>query len=89
MVEHDRHEEAEQSLRKLYSDEEEELIIRTQIEIREQIQLEAAQRQHKNLGHALIELFTWKNIDSLDAPDIKREMIAVHRRAPLNYCGQP
>ena len=62
MVEHDRHEEAEQSLRKLYSDEEEELIIRTQIEIREQIQLEAAQRQHKNLGHALIELFTWKNI---------------------------
>lgn len=62
MAEQDRHEEAEQSLRRLYSDEDEDTIIRTQVEIREQIQLEAAQRQHKNLGHALLELFTWKNI---------------------------
>jgi hypothetical protein len=33
--------------------------------------------------------FTWKNIDSLDATDMKRELIAVHRRAPLNHCDQP
>jgi hypothetical protein len=32
--------------------------------------------------------FEWKNIDSLDAPDMKRELIAVHRRAPLNHCDQ-
>jgi hypothetical protein len=33
--------------------------------------------------------FAWKNIDSLDAADVKRKLIAVHRRAPLSYCGQP
>jgi hypothetical protein len=34
-------------------------------------------------------VFTWKTIESFDAPDMTREMIAVHRRAPLNYCDQP
>jgi hypothetical protein len=33
--------------------------------------------------------FAWKNIDSLDGPDVKRELIAVHREAPLNHCDQP
>jgi hypothetical protein len=33
--------------------------------------------------------FAWKNIDSLDASDVKRELIAVHRMAPLNHCDQP
>jgi hypothetical protein len=33
--------------------------------------------------------FFWKNIDSLDAADIRRELIAVHRIAPLNHCDQP
>jgi len=33
--------------------------------------------------------FAWKSIDSLDATDVKRELIAVHRRARLNYCDQP
>ena len=33
--------------------------------------------------------FEWKILDSLDVPDVKRELIAVHRRAPLSYCDQP
>jgi hypothetical protein len=33
-------------------------------------------------------LFAWKTIDSFDATDVKRELIAVHRRAPLSYCDQ-
>ncbi len=34
-------------------------------------------------------IFAWKTLDSLDAPDVKREMIVVHRKAPLNFCDQP
>jgi hypothetical protein len=33
--------------------------------------------------------FDFKTIDSLDSSDVKRELIAVHRKAPLSYCGQP
>jgi hypothetical protein len=33
--------------------------------------------------------FDFKPIDSLDSSDVKRELIAVHRKAPLSYCGQP
>jgi hypothetical protein len=33
--------------------------------------------------------FAWKNIDSLDATDVKRVLIGVHREAPLNHCDQP
>jgi hypothetical protein len=33
--------------------------------------------------------FAWRKIDSLDATDMKRELIAVHREAPLNHCDQP
>ena len=50
------------ALHRLYSDESNDFFIRTQIEIREQIRLEAAQRGNRNLGHALIELFSRKYI---------------------------
>jgi hypothetical protein len=33
--------------------------------------------------------FEWKVIDSFDAPEVKRKLIAVHRRAPLTFCGNP
>jgi hypothetical protein len=32
--------------------------------------------------------FNYKVIDSLDSSDVKRELIAVHRTAALNYCDQ-
>lgn len=50
------------ALHSLYSDETPEFFVRTQIEIREQIRLEAANRANRNLGHALLELFNKKNI---------------------------
>jgi hypothetical protein len=34
-------------------------------------------------------VFAWKTIESFDAPDMTREMIAVHRTSPINYCDQP
>jgi hypothetical protein len=58
----ERYEEFDRVLRRLYEDEDEEFFLRSQVEIREQIQLEAAQRSNSSLGHALIELFNWKNI---------------------------
>ena len=36
--------------------------------------------------------FAWKGLDSFDAPYfpvVKRELISVHRRAPLTFCNQP
>jgi hypothetical protein len=33
--------------------------------------------------------FEWKVIDSFDAPQAKRRLIAVHRREPLGFCNQP
>ncbi len=33
--------------------------------------------------------FDWKVIDSFDAPEAKRSLIAVHRREPLDFCSQP
>jgi hypothetical protein len=33
--------------------------------------------------------FAWKNIDSLDGPDVKRDLIAVHRGASLDRCEEP
>ena len=36
--------------------------------------------------------FAWKGLDSFDAayfPVVKRELITVHRRAPLAFCNQP
>jgi hypothetical protein len=36
--------------------------------------------------------FVWKGLDSFDAPYfpvVKRELISVHRRAPLAFCSQP
>ena len=62
MAQQERYEDFDRSLRKLYSDENEEFFLRTQVEIREQIQLEAAQQSTTTIGHALIELFVWKNI---------------------------
>jgi hypothetical protein len=62
VAQQERYEEFNSTLRELYSDEGEDFFIRTQVEIREQIQFEAAQRGNRNWGHALIELFVWKNI---------------------------
>jgi len=62
LAQQERYEEFDDSLRKLYSDEDEAFFVRTKVEIREQIQLEAIQRNNSTLGHALIELFVWKNI---------------------------
>ncbi|KAH6662474.1 general substrate transporter [Halenospora varia] len=62
LAEKERYEEFDSTLRKLCEDESEEFFVRTQVEIREQIHLEAAQRSNNNLGHALVELFAWKNI---------------------------
>jgi hypothetical protein len=33
--------------------------------------------------------FEWKIIDSFSARDLPRNLIAVHRRAPLAFCAQP
>jgi hypothetical protein len=33
--------------------------------------------------------FEWKVIDSFDAPEAKRSLIAVHRRESLDFCNQP
>jgi hypothetical protein len=36
--------------------------------------------------------FTWRNLASFDAPyfpEVKRELIAVHRTEPLNFCRKP
>lgn len=52
----------DKSMRRIYSDEDEAFFIRTTMEIREQIQLEAVQRQNSTLGYALLEMFNTKNI---------------------------
>jgi Sugar (and other) transporter len=62
VAQQERYEEFDSTLRKLYEDEDDQFFIRTKVEIREQIQFEAAQRSDKSLGHALVELFVWKNI---------------------------
>ena len=62
VAQQERYEEFDRTLRKLYSDESDEFFVRTRVEIREQIQFEAAQRSNSSLGHALVELFVWKNI---------------------------
>jgi hypothetical protein len=36
--------------------------------------------------------FVWRNLDSFDTsylPEVKRELIAVHRREPLAFCNKP
>jgi hypothetical protein len=36
--------------------------------------------------------FAWRNLESFDAPhfpEVKRELISVHRREPLAFCGKP
>jgi hypothetical protein len=33
--------------------------------------------------------FEWKPVASFDGPTVVRELIAVHRRAPLEFCGRP
>jgi hypothetical protein len=47
-------------------------------------------------GHSWFDLtirrmpqFEWKIIDSFSAPDLQRNLIAVHRRASLSFCDQP
>jgi hypothetical protein len=34
-------------------------------------------------------LFDWKVLASFDASEVTRQLIAVHRRAPLDFCNQP
>ncbi len=63
MAQQERYEEFDRSLRRICSDENEEFFLRSQVEIKEQIHLEAAQRANSTLGHALLELFSWKNIN--------------------------
>ncbi|KAL2819279.1 general substrate transporter [Aspergillus cavernicola] len=62
LAEHDRFEEFSQTLNKIYGDEDPEAINRMATEIREQIIIDATQRQNVSFGHALIELFTKKYI---------------------------
>ena len=33
--------------------------------------------------------FEWKVVDSFDAPEATRSLIAVHRKEPLDFCNQP
>jgi hypothetical protein len=47
-------------------------------------------------GHSWFDLtirrmpqFEWKIIDSFSAPDLQRNLIAVHRRSSLSFCDQP
>ncbi|KAG9231985.1 putative transporter [Amylocarpus encephaloides] len=59
----ERYEEFHSSLSRIYSDEADDYsVLRAQIEIREQIALEAEQRGNAKLGHALLEIFNKKNI---------------------------
>lgn len=57
MAQKERYEEFEAVIRRLYSDEGPDFIQSMEVEIREQIRLEAAKRSNITLGHALIELF--------------------------------
>jgi hypothetical protein len=50
------------SLRKLHSDEEDEFFARTEVEIRGQIHFEAIHRKNTYIGHAMIELFSSRNL---------------------------
>ena len=62
MAQRDHVDKFERTLRKIYADEDEEFILSMQVEIREQIALEALQRKNIKLGHALLELFSMKFI---------------------------
>ncbi|CAG8983450.1 hypothetical protein HYALB_00000619 [Hymenoscyphus albidus] len=62
LAQQERYEEFHENLRRLYSDEDNEFYLRSEIEIREQIRLEAEQRTNASLGHALIEIFNRQNI---------------------------
>lgn len=50
------------TLRKLYGTQDEDLLTRTALEIREQVSFERATRTNTRLGHAIIELFGRKYI---------------------------
>jgi hypothetical protein len=52
----------ESTLRYIYGSETDDTIVRIKVEIREQVVLEAEQRNNTRLGHALIELFSKKYI---------------------------
>lgn len=62
MAQQERYEEFHENLRRLYSDEDNEFYLRSEVEIREQIRLEAEQRTNASLGHALLEIFNKQNI---------------------------
>ncbi|KAH8724382.1 general substrate transporter [Phaeosphaeriaceae sp. PMI808] len=52
----------ESTLRYIYGSEDEDTLVRMKVEIREQVMLEAEQRNNTNLGHAMVELFSKKYI---------------------------
>lgn len=62
MAQKERYEEFDAALKRIYEDEDDEFFVRSQVEIREQIQLEGAQRSNITVGHALIEIFNRKNL---------------------------
>lgn len=62
VAEKDHMERFDKTLRKVYGDEDPAALMRLNVEIREQIAIEAAQRSNVTLGHAIIELFTSKYI---------------------------
>jgi hypothetical protein len=62
VAQQERYEEFDRTLRRIYADQDESFFLRSQVEIREQIDLEASQRSNSTLGHALLELFSWKYI---------------------------
>jgi MFS family permease len=62
VAQQERYEEFHSSLRRIYSDEENEFYLRSEVEIREQIRLEAEQRSSTTIGHALLEIFNRQNI---------------------------
>lgn len=62
VAEKDHTEKFDETLRKIYGDDDPTLLTRMNVEIREQIAIEASQRTNLTLGHALIELFTSKYI---------------------------
>jgi hypothetical protein len=48
--------------------------------------LDAAGRSWFDISVKQMPQFEWKVIDSFSSPDLRRSLIAVHRRAPLPFC---
>jgi hypothetical protein len=62
VAQQERYDEFHKNLRRVYSDEDNDFYLRSEVEIREQVRLEAQQRSSTTLGHALLEIFNKRNI---------------------------